>query len=132
MKQNNGFTLIELMLVLAIVGVLSAVALAYYGNQVTSSNRTEGRAALLQTASSLEKCRSLYGSYNHANCNVVTAFNTESGHYAISVGAMTATTFTLNAAPQNAQAGDGDCATLSVTNTGIKGTSGTLPVSDCW
>ena len=132
MKRSKGFTLIELIVVLAIVAILSSVALAYYGNQVMSSNRTEGRAALTQTAGSLERCRSLYGAYDAANCNVVTAFNTESGHYAISATTLTATTFTLSAAPQNAQAGDADCATLTYTNAGVKGNSGTLPVSDCW
>jgi len=91
-KQSSGFTLIELAIVVAIVGILMAVAFGFYGDNVISSNRTEGRSGLQQAAGQLEKCRSLYGSYNHANCTYAD-FRTESNLYDISAARL-ATSFT--------------------------------------
>ena len=54
-KQCRGFTLIELMIVVGIVGILASVAFGYYGNQVIASKRTDGRQAMTATAASLEK-----------------------------------------------------------------------------
>ena len=99
MKHSKGFTIIELMLVVGIVGILSAIAIGYYGDNVISANRTEGRSALGQVAGSLEKCRSLYGSYNHASCGVTFPVVTESNFYSITAPAMAATSFTLRASP---------------------------------
>ena len=69
MKNSSGFTLVELLIVIAIVGILSSLAFPFYRDYVIASNRTEGRSALLTATATLEKCRGLYGSYNHANCN---------------------------------------------------------------
>ena len=132
MKRCKGFTLIELMIVVALLGILAMIGMGYYGDHVLSSNRTDARTALTQTAASLEKCRSLYGSYNHANCNADTAFTTDAGHYTISAPTLTGTTFVLNAAPQAGQTNDTDCDNLTYDNTGIKGATGTLPPADCW
>ena len=123
-RQISGFTLIELTIVVAIIGFLMTIGYGYYRDNVISSNRTVARAALQQAAGTLEKCKSIYGSYNHANCNYAN-FVSEQNFYAISV-ARNATTFTLTATPQTgyAQAGDTDCTTLTLTNTGIKGSTG--------
>ena len=77
---HNGFSLIELMIVLVIVAILASVGSTYYGNYVISANRTEARSALTITAGRLEKCKALYGSYNNANCSVTLPFNTELCH----------------------------------------------------
>ena len=133
MKQSRGFSLIELMIVVAIVGILAAVAMGFYGDNVIAANRTEGRSALSETAGSLEKCRSLYGSYNSANCNVTLPFATETNYYSISATAIAATAFTLTATPVagSPQSNDADCTTLTLTNTGVKGATG-ADTSDCW
>ena len=131
MKHSKGFTLIELMIVVAIVGILGSVALGYYRSNVLASNRTEGRSALQTAAGTLEKCRSLYGSYNHANCNYAD-FTSETGLYDIT-SAIAASSFTLTATPAagGGQTDDTDCTTMTLTNTGVKGGTG-ADTTQCW
>jgi len=131
MKKSSGFSLIELLIVLMIMGILSSLAFGSYSNYVISANRTEGRSALQTAAGTLEKCRSLYGSYNHANCNYAD-FTTETNLYEVS-GNILASSFTLTATPVagKPQASDADCTTLTLTNTGVKGGSG-ADASECW
>jgi len=131
MKKNEGFTLIELAIVVAIIGILSSFAFGFFGDNVIASNRTEGRAALQTASATLEKCRSLYGSYNHANCSYAD-FNSENNYYAISA-ARTATTFTLTATPVTGQpqANDTYCTSLTLTNTSVKSGTGS-DITECW
>jgi len=130
-KQIQGFTLIEVIIVVAIIGILSSIAFSSYSNHIISANRTDGRSALTTASASLEKCRALYGSYNNANCNVTLPFNSVEGHYAIS-GAPTATTFTLTATPNaGPQTKDTECTTITLTNTGVQGGTGT-DITECW
>lgn len=130
-RKQSGFTLIELIIVVAIIGILMTVAYGFYGDYVISSNRTEGRAALQQAAGTLEKCKTLYGGYNNVNCNYAN-FASESNYYNISV-VRDDTSFTLTAAPVagQPQSNDADCTTLTLTNTGLKGGTGADP-TECW
>ena len=131
-KYNKGFTLIELMVVVALVGILSAIATSMYADYVIASKRSEGRAGLTATAASLEKCKSLYGAYDHANCNVLATITTETNIYSIdTTTTRNATTFTLVATAVGSQVRDGDCTSLSLTNTGIKTATG-ADTTDCW
>jgi type IV pilus assembly protein PilE len=132
MKHSKGFTLIELMIVVALVGILSTVAVNAYIDNVIASKRSEGRAGLTATAASLEKCKSLYGVYDHLNCNVLATITTETNIYSIdTTTTRTPTTFTLVATAIGSQVRDDDCATLSLTNTGIKTATG-VDTTDCW
>ena len=90
-RNRQGFTLIELMIVIAIVGILSAVAFGFYGDNVIASNRSEARSTLTEVAGSLEKCRSLYGSYNAAACNVALPQVSDTNYYSISATALAGT-----------------------------------------
>jgi type IV pilus assembly protein PilE len=131
MRHSKGFSLIELMIVVAIIGILSTVALGYYRSNVIASNRTEGRSALQTAAGTLEKCRSLYGTYNNANCNYAD-FTSETGLYDVT-SVIAASSFTLTATPVagGRQADDSDCTTMTLTNTGVKGGTG-ADSTECW
>ena len=133
MNSSKGFTLAELLIVTLIIGVLASISYTYFGDHVRSSNRTEARAALSQTAGLLEKCRSLYGRYDNNNCSTVglvnSRFNTESDFYEISADTLEPTNFIIRATPLGVQTGDVDCTWLTLSNTGLKAGSN---LEECW
>jgi type IV pilus assembly protein PilE len=121
------------MIVVVIVGIITAIALGFYGNYLISANRTDARTALSATSTSLEKCKSLYSNYNSANCNVAFPVTSDDGFYSITATVLTATTFMLTATPiaGQPQAGDADCTTITLSNTGIEGGTG-ADATECW
>ena len=75
-RKQRGVTLMELMAVVAIIGILTAIAYPSYRAQVRRSNRTEARVALEQTAGALEKCYTRYMAYDDlANCPTANQFD---------------------------------------------------------
>lgn len=129
----RGFTLIELMIVVVIVGILAAIAYPSYQDQVRKSRRADGKGALLQTAQQLERCYTRFASYNDANCGVALPVDSPEGFYQVSAAALNASSFTLDAAPQGDQASDAECGTLRLAHTGAQGSQGADgDANDCW
>jgi type IV pilus assembly protein PilE len=132
--RERGFTLIELMIVVAIVGILAAIAYPSYTDSVRKANRTDARTALLQVSQTLERCFTQYSAYNNANCTVLNAgtVNSAEGFYTVGV-VSAATSYTLTATPVagRAQASDAKCTTLTLTHVGVKGATGTA-ATECW
>jgi type IV pilus assembly protein PilE len=136
-SRNTGITLIELITVVAIVGILAAIAYPTYRKQVLRSGRAEAKAALMQWAQSLEKCYTRFGSYNDAECSAKTNLTvgalTERGLYRVApLGAIGAMTFALTATPQGGQAADTECMTFMMDQSGLRAVSGPGGTQRCW
>ena len=138
MRNERGFTLIELMIVVAIIGILAAIAVPQYNDYITRSRRTDGQSTLLQIAQQLERCYTQYSAYNNNNCSVVSggavSQNSPEGFYTIAAtgGNLTATTFILTATPLGAQlSNDTDCTTLTLNQLVVAGATG-ADTSKCW
>ena len=136
-NRSQGFSLIELMIAVVIVGILAAIAIPMYSDYVTRSRRADGQATLMQVAQELERCYTQFSKYNDNSCSVVSSSTvnetSDQGFYVISAsgGALTESNFTLTATPQNEQADDTDCTTLKLTYLGGQGATGT-DTDSCW
>jgi len=132
----RGFTLIELMIVVAIAGILASVAYPSYVESVQRGNRAEARGILLEMAQLLERNFTEANRYDQDSAGnafalpVIQSPRTGTAKYAIQFTAGPAqTTYTLGAVPAGTMAGDA-CGTLTLTHTGVRGAGGV--VADCW
>ena len=123
-RPAAGFTLIELMIVVAVVGILAAIAYPSYRDQVQKTRRSEGQALLLEVAGHMERHYYDNGAYTTdlTDLGYASASNVESedGWYQVSVNAATAgcpiaTCYVMTATPQAGQAPDGN---LTLSSTG--------------
>jgi len=131
--RTAGFTLIEVMIVVIIVGVLAAIAIPQYQAYVMRSNRTEGQALLTEAAARQER----YFTQNSTYADTVAKLgyasaNSQNNLYTLSIPVFTAVTFELRADPINQQANDVDCGRLELTHTGEKRASGPDGADECW
>jgi type IV pilus assembly protein PilE len=116
MNKHQGFTLIELMVVLAIVGILAAIAYPSYKEAVAKGHRSEAIQGLNDVLLKEERYRSNNATYGTCD-NVVTSctsYNSTLAYYTIAVSGNTATGYTLTATPKGAQSGD-RCGTYTFT-----------------
>ena len=128
-----GFTLIELMIVVAIVAVLAAIAYPSYKDSVHKSHRSDALQTLSKLSQILERCYSQ--NFSYAGCTSLPSSPTKSpnGYYSVTI-ASAATTYTLTATPINSQASDTTCSTIQLTNAGqsSKDGGGTTNTVTCW
>ncbi|KTD22410.1 type IV pilin protein [Legionella londiniensis] len=126
--MKKGFSLIELLIVLVIVGILASIAYPSYQEYITRARRSDGQAALLTLASRMERYYSEHNTYQTAtigtgnNTDILSSNLSPEGWYQLSISNATSNSFTLQAAPLNAQAtNDTRCQTLTLNNIGVKG-----------
>jgi type IV pilus assembly protein PilE len=136
-RAAAGFTLIELMVALAVLGIIMAVAIPSYRQYALESGRADGKALLYQAAQTLERCYTRYSAYNDGACALQQGDTVESENekYELTVTAATANDYTLTAAPQGGQADDTECGSLTLTANGTKGAAGgtdAAVVEECW
>ncbi|NNM58434.1 MAG: type IV pilin protein [Legionellales bacterium] len=132
-KKVIGFTLIELMVTLVIIGILTAITYPSYQGYMQRDRRSDGQIALLDLANKMERYFTSNNTYAGATLTGVGELATSpSGYYNLSIATATATTYTLQAAPTGAQTSDTTCATLTLNQLGQKGATGTGTASTCW
>jgi type IV pilus assembly protein PilE len=134
--KQQGFTLIEMMIVVVVIGILAAVGYPAYQDQVRKARRADCQAVLMEAVNALERYYTEQGAYTGATAGTdyPDRCPLDAGQqlfYDVAA-AVTATTFTLTATVQPSQDKD-KCQNLTLTNTGQKGQSGAgLTVQECW
>jgi type IV pilus assembly protein PilE len=150
MQQNiqNGFTLVELMIVIAIVGILAGIAYPNYQDSVIKSRRADAKAALLELSVFMERLYTTTGCYNPGATDKVCGDANDAAptlpflttpkppstlaYYDLTVATPNASTFTLTATAKSNTADK--CGALTLNNTGVKTVTNSYgyTVANCW
>ena len=130
MNNQKAFTLIELMVAVAIVGILAGIAYPTFQDSVMKSRRANVKGVLLGLANAMERHYTEKSSYQGAAGSKSSPVDTgtawiytipteTASFYTVTISQATASTYTLNAVPTGVQVND-KCGTLTITHTGVK------------
>lgn len=135
--RQRGFTLIEVMIVVAIIAILAAIAYPSYARYVMRGKRADGKQTLLQAAQFMERSRTVNFAYPTSPTfppGMTQSPASGIAEYNMVLAVATAGTYTLQAVPQGNQAND-QCGTLSINELGVKFVSTSVVtafVNQCW
>jgi type IV pilus assembly protein PilE len=154
--KQGGFTLMELLAALTILGILAAIAIPNYTAYINRGKRAAAKSELLAIAAQLERNYTTNGCYNFttvAECRAqagtapalpATSPTEGRAHHAVTVdysASATGQAFTLSATPCGAAGTcptgseaftDADCGTLTLAHTGVRTSSGSASLESCW
>lgn len=132
----GGFTLIELMTVVAVMAILVTIAVPNYQDAVRKGRRGQAKADLVELAQRAERHHTVNNTYNGFSLSSNDQRSPRTGdsfHYDVSVEVMNGGRgFSLSAVPRGAQRNDARCMALGINQAGQKTISGSGTVQDCW
>lgn len=145
-RRVSGFTLIELMVAVAIVALIAAIAYPAYRDTLLKSRRSDAKVSLVQLAQEFEQCYAQYGTYNPSGSNKGSGCppvanggttNSQDGYYTLTVSNLGSGTYTLTATPTSKGGQDDDttCDKFTLTQTGDREAydqSNTTETATCW
>ena len=152
-RRQHGFTLVELMIVAAVIAILAAVAYPAYTEQLRKSQRAEGKAALMRAAQLLERSFTQNGSYPSGGTALATLYGGADGTPVYShpdnpmsaplgkfqlvyvpAAGVAPVEYLLRATPQSHAIGDTECPTLGIDSRGRRLVSDAVPAAGnrCW
>ena len=131
-----GFTLIELVIVVAVIAILAAVAIPNYQDSVRKSKRGQMKADLVELAQRAERFHTVNNAYTGFWATVPATDRVSPRTGGVAAYSITeaeaANTFTLTATPEGGQTNDSLCMTMTLNQAGAKTKSGSGALSDCW
>jgi type IV pilus assembly protein PilE len=144
-RRVAGFSLIELMVTVAVAATLAAIVIPTYQSQIRKSRRTEARTAVMDLANREERYYSVNNDYSDSAVQLgyakpgaadaqISNLSVGAGYYTVTVihqgvNPPTPATFSITATAVGTQAKDTACQTFTVDD---KGTQTSTPAADCW
>lgn len=136
-KSQSGFTLIEIMIVIAIIGIVAAIAVPSYSGYVINANRTDAMKFLTEVAGEQQRYFSSNNVYaskmSELGYGTADTATSPEGYYTISISTPTTTSYMLSATPVTGarQAKDDECSVFTIDFTGAKQNTGGTN-TNCW
>lgn len=128
--DRSGFTLVEMVIALAIIAILMVVSMPDYEEQLVQGRRSDGSTALTIFSQRVERYFLENGSYSGATTSIYKETSDE-GYYTLSI-TTTDDSYQLQATATGVQTGDSTCGNLTLNNQGERGITGSGIAIDCW
>ena len=139
LRRSEGFSLVELMIVIAILAIISAIAIPSYTSYMLKSQRIDGISFLSEVASEQTRFYSEYNRYGttmaELGYGVDDTAESDEGFYVVSIvtpAGAASYTITATPVPGGRQVNDTDCLAMSVTSSGVRTITGASIPADCW
>lgn len=130
-SNQTGFSLIEILITVAIMTIITSIAIPVYTQHLVHAKRLEAEISLSKLAAALEQYAIANNTYKNANGETLKISPLK--NYQLEIASATDTQFSLNAFPLGAQAkNDEKCATLTLNSNGEKGITGSGTIEECW